>query len=133
LNPRMSKNFIECKSSVRIQLEHSSDQIFKFFTDFSLFTEHFPEVFRFVSSNQSVVFVIDLSLVEWLALSDHHEKNNSHGKQIRLLTGVSFFSMLFWRHVSKSSFIGIQFTVAFVSNKWDRKTKIGDFWFEIGV
>lgn len=72
----MSNYFVKSIPSIWIQLKHSSYQILEVIAYWYDLLKDLPEVIRFVSSDKSVVLIIHLGLIEWLALGDHHEQHD---------------------------------------------------------
>jgi hypothetical protein len=60
------------------------------------FLEYLPEVGWSITSNKSIVLVCNLGLIKRLALSNHHEKDNSHSKEIGFFSAVWLVSMELW-------------------------------------
>jgi hypothetical protein len=94
----MTIDFVKCESSTRVKLHHARKQIFQIFRKWNDFVKNLPEKRRSVSSDKSEVFIVDFSFIEWLALSNHHEKNNSNSIDISFFSTVSLMGMLFRTH-----------------------------------
>ena len=103
----MRNDFLKCQPSRWLKLEHADQQILKVITERSDLFKDLEVVLRLIASNKPVVLVRDPCFLERLTLGKHHEEDHGTGEKIRRFARVSFFSMLLWGHIAKSSFVGV--------------------------